>query len=342
MLAKEETKLKEGYLMRPVTTADAEKVVELTNAVSQAIFGINEIDVGELENFWGTPGLDLEKDIRIILAPDGKAAGYVEGLTINDPPVHPFLWLRIHPAHGEAGVGETLMAWAMQRVSRVLQTVAPELRVSVQSFPPSGDLLAKKLYEDFGFDLIRHSFNMEVDFKSAPSEPIWPDGISLRPFDAANHAEAIYLANDEAFSDHYGYLAQPFDEGFARFKHQMIEDKDAFDAELWFVAMDGEEIAGHSICRINKQDEQPMGWVSILGVRKAWRKRGLGMALLKHSFAEFYKRGLRKAGLSVDANNLTGALKLYERAGMHVAQQYDRYDKELRPGKELMTTVVSE
>jgi mycothiol synthase len=342
MLTKTETKLKEGYVMRPVTTKDVQVVVDLANAVSQAVFGINEIDVAELENFWGTPGLDLENDVRIIFAPNGDVAGYVEALTINDPPVHPFLWLRIHPAHGDTGVGETLLAWAMQRASRVLETVSQELRVSVQSFPPSGDLLTKKVYEDFGFTLIRHSFNMEVDFKSAPNEPVWPEGISLQPFNPAKHAEAVYRANDEAFSDHFGYLDQPFAEGFARFKHQMIDDKDAFDPGLWFIAMDGEEIAGHSICRINKQDEHPMGWVSILGVRKAWRKRGLGMALLKQSFAEFYKRGLGKAGLSVDASNLTGALKLYERAGMHAAQQYDRYEKELRPGKELMTTEVSE
>ncbi|MNC98740.1 hypothetical protein D3C83_167960 [compost metagenome] len=66
------------------------------------------------------------------------------------------------------------------------------------------------------------------------------------------------------------------------------------------------------------------------------------MALLMHSFGEFYRRGHRKTGLGVDASNLTGALRLYERAGMHVFRQYDRYELELRPGKELMTTDVSE
>jgi ribosomal protein S18 acetylase RimI-like enzyme len=66
------------------------------------------------------------------------------------------------------------------------------------------------------------------------------------------------------------------------------------------------------------------------------------MALLQHSFAEFYQRGWRHAGLDVDASNLTGALKLYERAGMHVARRYDRFEKELRPGRELMTTELSE
>jgi ribosomal protein S18 acetylase RimI-like enzyme len=123
----------------------------------------------------------------------------------------------------------------------------------------------------------------------------------------------------------------------------MIDDKEKFDPSLWHIAMDGDQIAGFSICSIERSDpEAPMGWVHALGVRRAWRKRGLGMALLLHSFGEFYRRGYRKAGLGVDASNLTGALRLYERAGMSVFRQYDRYELELRPGKELMTTGVNE
>jgi ribosomal protein S18 acetylase RimI-like enzyme len=72
-----------------------------------------------------------------------------------------------------------------------------------------------------------------------------------------------------------------------------------------------------------------------LGVRRPWRKRGLGLALLHHSFNEFYRRGKRKVGLGVDAQNLTGALRLYEKAGMHVDQAYDTYEKELREGTEI-------
>jgi ribosomal protein S18 acetylase RimI-like enzyme len=73
----------------------------------------------------------------------------------------------------------------------------------------------------------------------------------------------------------------------------------------------------------------------VLGVRRPWRKRGLGLALLHHAFGEFYRRGKRKAGLGVDAKNLTGAMRLYEKAGMHIHKQIDLFEKELRPGKEI-------
>jgi mycothiol synthase len=61
----------------------------------------------------------------------------------------------------------------------------------------------------------------------------------------------------------------------------------------------------------------------------------LGLALLQHSFGEFYKRGTPVISLGVDAANPTGATRLYQKAGMHVAAEYVSYEKELRPGLEL-------
>jgi ribosomal protein S18 acetylase RimI-like enzyme len=72
-----------------------------------------------------------------------------------------------------------------------------------------------------------------------------------------------------------------------------------------------------------------------LGVRRPWRKNGLGLALLYHSFSEFYRRGTPIISLGVDAASHTGATRLYQRAGMHVAAEYVSYEKELRPGREI-------
>jgi ribosomal protein S18 acetylase RimI-like enzyme len=110
---------------------------------------------------------------------------------------------------------------------------------------------------------------------------------------------------------------------------------EGFDPTLWFVAMDGEEIAGISLCRDRSFNDPDVGWVSTLGVRRPWRKRGVGLALLRQSFGELYRRGKHKVGLGVDAENLTGALRLYENAGMHIHQAFDRFEKEIRPGEEI-------
>jgi ribosomal protein S18 acetylase RimI-like enzyme len=65
-------------------------------------------------------------------------------------------------------------------------------------------------------------------------------------------------------------------------------------------------------------------------VRRPWRQRGLGLALLLHSFNNFYQRGDRAVGLGVDAQSLTGATRLYEKAGMRVTRQHDLYEKIIR------------
>jgi ribosomal protein S18 acetylase RimI-like enzyme len=104
--------------------------------------------------------------------------------------------------------------------------------------------------------------------------------------------------------------------------------------------MDGDQMAGICLCRLNDLEDSESSWVNELGVRRAWRKRGLGTLLLKHAFAAFHAAGQKRAGLGVDATSLTGATRLYERAGMHVQRQVNQYEKELRPGKEISTQTI--
>jgi ribosomal protein S18 acetylase RimI-like enzyme len=94
---------------------------------------------------------------------------------------------------------------------------------------------------------------------------------------------------------------------------------------LTFMAFDGNEMAGAVVNRY-----RDIAWVWQLAVRPAWRKRGLGLALLLQSFTEFYQRGNRMVGLGVDSQSLTGATRLYEKAGMRVTRRYDTYEKVLR------------
>ncbi len=121
----------------------------------------------------------------------------------------------------------------------------------------------------------------------------------------------MYDAHQEAFSEEPDFEKDPFDE----WVHWSY--REPFDPELWFVATDGDEIAGIALCRGERGGDFNVGWVNILGVRKPWRRRGLGKALLEHAFREFRARGKTHAGLGVDGRN-EEALALYGRAGMEV------------------------
>jgi ribosomal protein S18 acetylase RimI-like enzyme len=115
----------------------------------------------------------------------------------------------------------------------------------------------------------------------------------------------------------------------------MMTKVNPYDPSLWFLAVNGDNIAGIALCLSEARGRPELGWVSVLGVRPAWRGQGLGLALLKHAFAEFHRRGKRTVGLAVDSESLTGATRLYERAGMHVARDGRSYERVLRAGREI-------
>lgn len=132
----------------------------------------------------------------------------------------------------------------------------------------------------------------------------------------------MYDAILDAFADHWDFVPTVYDE----WEHFTVRSTD-FDPALWFLAMEGDEIAGFSLCKSERRPNT--GHVGVLGVRLPWRNRGLGLALLLHSFHELRARGRPKADLGVDAENTTGAVRLYERAGMSVVRRSDSYERAL-------------
>jgi ribosomal protein S18 acetylase RimI-like enzyme len=99
--------------------------------------------------------------------------------------------------------------------------------------------------------------------------------------------------------------------------------------------MDGDKHVGLALCASWDRENKQYGHVDSLGVLRPYRNQGLGLALLQHTFREYYQRGKKGVFLGVDGENLTGALRLYKKAGMQVQRQFDLYEKELRPGKEI-------
>jgi mycothiol synthase len=327
--------LPEGFTVRGATLDDVEPSIEMYNLWSQSVIGEDEItDVEGIRNEWVSPGFDPGEDIRLVFAPDGTLVGYIEAWTTAKPPVHPWIWGRVHPDYNNLVIGSWMLTWAEKRVLRELGVLDPELRFAPRVGIHSQAVESQKLFEDFGYQHIRSSYNMRIEMDAPPPAPVWPEGLTIRTYNPETDAEAVYRADEDAFRDHFGFVEEPFEEGFERFKHYMTGHKD-FDPTLWYLAIDGDEIAGVCLCRPHSYNDPDVGHVSSLGVRRPWRKRGLGLAFLNHSFGEFYRRGKRKVGLGVDAENLTGALRLYEKAGMHVHRQYDQFEKEIRPGVEI-------
>jgi ribosomal protein S18 acetylase RimI-like enzyme len=157
----------------------------------------------------------------------------------------------------------------------------------------------------------------------------------------ADQVRTVALTDQEIFRDHWGFFEQPAEEVVSDWRHWVDNDQE-HDPRLWFVAIEGDQIVGLSLCSPTSPQDPQMAWVHSLGVKRPWRRHGIALAMLHYTFGQFYRRGTHKVGLGVDAQSLTGAMRLYEKAGMHPARQETLYEKELRPGVELATQSLSE
>ena len=64
-------------------------------------------------------------------------------------------------------------------------------------------------------------------------------------------------------------------------------------------------------------------------VGRPWRKRGVAKALIIQSLKVLRERGMAEAALGVDAENPTGALRLYENCGFRCVKRWGCFRKPL-------------
>jgi mycothiol synthase len=182
-------------------------------------------------------------------------------------------------------------------------------------------LLVAEAYEP-----VRYMFEMvRPNLDDIPDVPM-PEGLEVRPA-KPEHYRKIWDAAGEAFQDHWG-ATEWRDEWF-----EMWQEKPIFNPKLWQVAWDGDEVAGMVLNFIHEEENseynRKRGYTEEISVRRPWRKRGLARALIARSFKVLKDHGMTEAALSVDAENITGALGLYESMGFRTVKRHATYRKPL-------------
>jgi mycothiol synthase len=297
--------------LRPPREHDFDAILEVLNASTRAAYGDDQYGAEELRAWFTSPKVDPERDIRVAEV-DDRLVGYVDVDPQGADPVRWWSLLRVRPEAEVGAVAAELMEWVESRAEEGL----------IRVWAPSKVKELVEAFEELGFRAIRHSYRMMIELDEEPAPPAWPAGVTVRTLRAGEES-AVYEAYREAWVDTW----EPEEDSYKEWAHYMTERGD-FDPSLWFLACDGGEIAGISLCRPS-ETVAGAAWVSILAVRRPWRRRGLGEALLRHSFREFRARGFTHGGLGVDADSPTGAPRLYERVGMKVVRRFDFFEREL-------------
>jgi mycothiol synthase len=310
--------------LRPLRMEDAGAVAELIYAACAAEGdAIAAMSAQELMQTWQVPGFHIGTDAFAVETPEGRILGYAE--LMNE---YEFSVLNmngnVHPDFKGRGIATTLLRAVEQRARELIPLAEQDARVAIETTINRNDPDSVVLHENEGYRPAKYHWRMEIVLDGPPSQPKLPAGIELRPFIQGEHDAAVWKANTESFRDHPGSHGQTLEE----WRSYRFDDPE-YDPSLWQIAWDGNEVAGFALNRYR----MGIGWVRTLGVRRPWRKHGLGEALLLQSFGEYYRRGMKTVGLGVNANNPTGAQRLYQRVGMHAASEHVTYAKELRPGR---------
>jgi mycothiol synthase len=235
----------------------------------------------------------------------------------------------VTPAYRRRGLGRAMLRWNEEHLRALAPGQPADRPLIFDSWAMQEEVGAHALLRSESYKPARYFFDMlRPALDSLPEAPL-PDGLEIRTV-RHEDVDRILDADNEAFRDHWGHR-----EATEQDRAALMAAPDT-DIGLWVVAWDGDDPAGVAINTIYAADNEAFGrqrfWVDSLAVRRPWRRRGLGRALLVESLRLLRGRGMTSAALGVDSENLSGALGIYERVGFVVEKTSTVYRKPLTAG----------
>lgn len=263
----------------------------------------------DLEN---RPNADLARDILLAEIDERLVAAVDHGVRERTSAVTHHLECWVRPDQRRRGIGRALLRWGEARAHEVAATWSGDTPHAAVGWPDQEVPGAVALFESEGYEIVRYGFMMLRPLDEPIPDVTLPDGLEVRPVRPEEH-HAIWDADVEAFRDHWEAPVRTEEDFTAWFTSPDL------DTSLWRVAWDRDEVAGSVMTFVFPEENERLGiargWLEHVSVRRPWRRRGLAAALIADSLRALRDRGLTEAALGVDAENTTGALRLYESLG---------------------------
>lgn len=255
------------------------------------------------------PGRDPGRDFPVVVR-DGEVVGW--GAMFANPP-----YLEIFsPLHLDPDLDDDTLDLALDLLldhldGLALAAIAGEppdtSRVRTTEVVAPDERLRSRL-EARGFVVDRDEYEMAIELDGVPDPPTWPEGITVAQVRGPEDVDVVVALLAESFAEHPGDL--PFTPELIT--HVLSGADIRTDASA--IAHDNDGPVGLVVCR----DRPQAGYVWVLGVLPRARRHRLGTSLLRHAFHGYAAAGTQLVTLDVDGGNDSGALAVYERAGMTV------------------------
>jgi mycothiol synthase len=306
----------DGYILRHPRSEEAPSIQAVLDAAETADTGEPRRHADDVATEWRSPRCRPDDDWWVVEARGGRiaAVGWIWPETVGDLTADHY----VHPDHRGRGLGGVMLDVIEMRAAELADKDARLRRLT--AWAEDSDVERRVSLDQRGFVVIRQYYEMAIALDADLPAPVWPEGIVARRFRPGQDDEALYDADEEAFAEHHLFERRDYDEW-----RLFFTDAPDADVTLWWLAWEGDHIAGFVV----PYNGDRGGLVDDLAVRKPWRGRGIGHALLLAAFSTLRERGQTVARLYVDAQNVTNAVRVYEAAGMHVSRRFDVMEKPL-------------
>ncbi len=326
-----------GLLLRPVRwPEEAATLIEINNATRLAAGSLAVLTVEGIRAYYDhLENSDLATDLRIGEV-DGRPVAYVR---VEWRDEHrgdrAFATALFATPHAPPGTFGALLDWAIGRHRANAANLIPDGRRALVTATTWGDdSEGVAALEARGFANVRFGYEMLRPTLDEIPDRALPAGVDVRPVEPA-HLRRIFEAEVEAFAGHWGAGVE--DGSDARWQEFQVDPYNR-DTSLWQVAWAGDEVVGMVRPFINEEENArysvTRGWCENISTRAAWRGKGVASALICRALRALRDRGMSEAALGVDAQNETGALRLYESMGFRAVFREVEWRRPLdeRPG----------
>lgn len=299
---------------RPI---DLEEIVALINAADTIDQTREGTSVQDTQEWLSVPGLIPEENVFVAEEDDGRIVGYAYLRFVQSDTESSFRgWYQVHPIRRGRGLEERMLTRLFSRAQeRLLECSNPVIHFSTHASGSEKERLA--ILEQFGLREVRRNWLMVRPTLEGIPEPHFPAGIRTRAYRLQDDDAEMHRADTEVFRDHWGHADAPLE----LWQHYMSSP--SVKPDLSVIAEDeAGQIAGFCMVAINDEENRRLGtkrgWIDILGVRRPYRRQGLGTSLIQQGMQNIRAAGLSQAVLGCDAQNLTGATRVYKRVGFEV------------------------